>query len=223
MPHRLTIICGAYGSGKTEFAIAYALKLKENSTAPVGLVDLDIVNPYFRSRDITEELGKQGLTVISTEPGLEYSDMPALSPRIFATLQDRRYQVVFDVGGDPAGARALGRFNRYFVEESYNLWIVINPFRPDTRTTEATIGMIQRLQEAGRLRASGIISNINLGSETDWELWNKGLQQVTKVADAVQLPIVYQAVEAGFLEAHRPRLDAYPVFPLHLKMLVPWA
>lgn len=223
MQPRLTLICGAYGSGKTEFAISYALALKDSSSRAVALIDLDIVNPYFRSRDIADQLGKQGLTVISTEPGLEYSDMPALSPRIFAALQDRRYQVVFDVGGDPAGARALGRFNSYFTEEPHNLWIVINPFRPETRTTEATIGMIRRLEEAGRLKAGGIISNINLGSETDWELWNKGLQQVTEVADAVQLPIVYQAVEAGFLEAHRSQLDAYPVFPLHLKMLVPWA
>lgn len=223
MQHRLTIICGAYGSGKTEFAIAYALSLKGNSSEPVGLVDLDIVNPYFRSRDIAAQLGKQGLTVISSEPGFEYSDMPALSPRIFALLQDRRYQVVLDVGGDPAGARALGRFNRYFVEEPYSMWIVINPFRPETRTTQATIRMIRELQDASRLQAGGIISNINLGSETDWSLWTEGLEQVTAVADAVQLPIVYQAVEAGFLEAHRIELAAYPVLPLHLKMLVPWS
>ncbi|MGD9154280.1 MAG: ATP-binding protein, partial [Bacillota bacterium] len=121
---RITIIGGAFGSGKTEFALACALKKRALTDGKTGLIDLDIVNPYFRSRDRAAELEKLGVTVISTQPGFEYADLPALSPQIYALLQDQTYQVVVDVGGDPVGARALGRFNPYFNREAYDFWAV---------------------------------------------------------------------------------------------------
>ena len=132
MAKRLNVICGPYGSGKTEFAINYALSIKAaDPSSPIAIVDLDIVNPYFRSRDIAASLSEQGLEVVSTGAGLEQADLPALSPRIYAFLQDTTYNVVFDVGGDPVGARALGRFNNYFLNEDYDLMLVVNPYRPD--------------------------------------------------------------------------------------------
>jgi hypothetical protein len=219
---RLNIICGAYGSGKTEFAIAYALDIQKKCQDKVGLIDLDIVNPYFRSRDVAGELEVQGLTVVSTEPGMEHSDIPSLSPRIFSLLQDRRYQVVFDVGGDPAGARALGRFHPYFEKEPYDMFIVVNPFRPDTRTVSAAVNLIGALQSTSRLQATGIISNINLGSDTTWEVWQNGLKCILELSERLTLPIVYYMIEENFLVGHHADLKGYPVFPVTLKMLPPW-
>ena len=219
---RLNVICGAYGSGKTEFAISYALDIQKNSQSKVGLVDLDIVNPYFRSRDVATELTEKGLTVVSSEPGMEHSDIPALSPRIFSFFQDLSYQVVFDVGGDPAGARVLGRFYQYFSQEPYDLWVVVNPFRPDTRNVTEAINLITALQSTSRLQVTGIVSNINLGPQTTLELWQEGLQFIVDLAERLALPVVYHMVEEHFLAEHHSFLAAYPVFPVTLRMLPPW-
>jgi hypothetical protein len=219
---RLNIICGAYGSGKTEFAISYALDIFKKSLTKVGLVDLDIVNPYFRSRDVAAELIKKGLTVVSTEPGMEHSDIPALSPRIFSLLQDMSYQVVFDVGGDPAGARALGRFHPYFDKEPYELLIVVNPFRPDTRNVAEAFDLINALQATSRLKATGVVSNINLGTETTLELWQSGLGFISDLSERLELPIVYHVVEEDFYVRNHSFLADYPVFPISLHMLPPW-
>lgn len=219
---RISIVCGAYGSGKTEFAIAYALNIHKTSQAKVGLIDLDIVNPYFRSRDVGVELGAAGLTIVSTEAGLEQADVPALSPRIYSLLQDKSYQVVFDVGGDPAGARALGRFHQYFLQEPYNFWLVVNPFRPDTRNLDQALRVLEGIQTASRLQANGIIANINLGRETTIELWQEGLPLITQIAEQFRLPIVYQMVEANFYQRYRSFLEGYPVFPVKMRMLPPW-
>lgn len=224
MDKRITIIGGAYGSGKTEFSIAYALKEAQSvqSGTKVSLVDLDIVNPYFRSRDIAAELKDQGLTVISTEPGLEYSDLPALSPRIYSVLQDRNYQVVFDVGGDPAGARALGRFHQYFLNEAYDFWMVVNPYRPDTRNPGEAEEMITKIQSVSRIKVNGIVANINLGQETTLDLWQDGLSLVKQVAADLNIPIIHYMVEENFFQNHRDTLTGYPVFPVKLRMLPPW-
>lgn len=222
MTKRLTIIGGAYGSGKTEFAIAYALHLAATQTLPVGLVDLDIVNPYFRSRDVAKQMEREGLTVISTEPGLEYSDMPALSPRIYSLLQGKENLTVFDVGGDPAGARALGRFNPYFTAEAYDFLVVVNPYRPDTRNVAEAERLIAGLEVAGRVQVSGLVANINLGRETTLEVWREGLPLVNELAANLGLPIGYHMVEENFLQANREFFKEYPVFPVKLKMLPPW-
>ncbi len=219
---RLTIIGGAYGSGKTEFAVNYVKFLEAGTNGRIGLVDLDIVNPYFRSRDLTTQLEQAGITVVSSELAMENVDIPALSPRIYSLLQDRSYQVVFDVGGDPVGARALGRYNQYFIAEPYDFWIVINPFRPDTRNTIEATKLIESLQNAARIRATGLIANINLGRETTLENWQAGLPIVIEIADHMNLPIVYHAVEEELLSINPRFFSDYPVFPLQLNMLPPW-
>lgn len=219
---RITIIGGAFGSGKTEFAISYTKYLKTEFSGKIGLVDLDIVNPYFRSRDLTAQLDQTGIKVVSSEPGMEYADIPALSPQIYSFLQDRSYRVVFDVGGDPVGARTLGRFNQYFRAEPSDFWIVINPFRPDTRTTDQVAKMIEGLQNAARIQATGLVANINLGRDTTLEIWQQGLPMIQEISARMDLPIIFQAVEEGFLVDNTDFFKDYPVFPLHLTMLPPW-
>jgi hypothetical protein len=222
MQPRITIICGAFGSGKTEFAISYALQLAKNRIDRVALIDLDIVNPYFRSRDLASGLAEQGVTVISTEPGFEHSDLPALSPRIYAALQNNQYQVVFDVGGDPAGARALGRFNSYFIHEAYNFYIVINPYRPDTGNIDDAMELIRGLTGASRLTPNGLVSNINLGRETSPQIWKQGLPLILDLSKASNLPVVFYMAEQKLITAHRDIFGDLPVFPITLQMLTPW-
>lgn len=219
---RITIIGGAYGSGKTEFAVNYAKYLKTKNEGPIGLIDLDIVNPYFRSRDLTEQLEREGITVVSSELARENVDIPALSPRIFSLLQDHSYQVVVDVGGDPVGARALGRFNRYFRDEPYDFWIVLNPFRPDTKNPTQAVKMVEELQKAARIRAAGLVANINWGLETTPEIWRQGLPLIREIAADLDLPVVFYTVEEGLLAGNKDFFKDLPIFPLHLTMLPPW-
>lgn len=219
---RLTIIGGAYGSGKTEFAVNYARHLKAEKIGRIGLIDLDIVNPYFRSRELTSQLEQEGITVVSSELAMENVDIPALSPRIYSLLQDHTYQVVLDVGGDPVGARVLGRFNQYFQAEPYDFWVVVNPFRPDTREADEAVKMIEKLQGAARIQVTGLVANINLGRETTLETWRQGLSMINETASQTKLPIVYQTVEEGFLTENATFFNDYPVFQLHLTMLPPW-
>ncbi len=219
---RITIIGGAYGSGKTEFAVNYAKHLKNEDQGRIGLIDLDIVNPYFRSRDLTVQMEQTGITVVSSELAMENVDIPALSPRIYSLLQDHSYRVVVDVGGDPVGARALGRFNQYFMAEPYDFWVVINPFRPETRNADEAARLIESLQNAGRIGATGLVANINLGRETTLEIWRQGLPVIHEIAGRMELPIMFYAVESGFLADNIDFFTGYPVFPLQLAMLPPW-
>lgn len=219
---RITIIGGAYGSGKTEFAVNYAKYLKNENPGRTGLIDLDIVNPYFRSRDLTEQMEQEGLTVVSSELARENVDIPALSPRIYSLLQDRSYRVVIDVGGDPVGARALGRFNQYFSAEPYDFWVVVNPFRPDTTRVSQATQLIEGLQKAARIRATGLVANINLGLETTLEIWRQGLPVIREIAAETKLPIIFYTVESMLLAENRDFFKDYPVFSLQLMMLPPW-
>lgn len=219
---RLTIICGAYGSGKTEFAMEYALE-KSAAVSKAALIDLDVVNPFFRSRDLTEQFAKKGLEVISSNPGLENSDMPSLSPKIYGVLQDPTYEkLIFDVGGDPAGSRILGRFHQFFPEGSYDFWMVINPYRPDTRNAEQIVQMFQALQAAGHLQINGLIGNINLGTETDLQVWHDGQAILQEAADKLQLPVVYQVLNQEFYLTNRSSFSESNVFTIKPKMRPPW-
>jgi hypothetical protein len=222
MTKRITIIGGAYGSGKTEFAIAYALKKAATTQGKTGVIDLDIVNPYFRSRDRAAELEKSGIMVVSTQAGLEYADLPALSPQIYTLLQDQTYQVVLDVGGDPAGARALGRFNPYFKNEPYDFWAVVNPYRPDTRNPEEAAALIAGLEVASRLQATGLVSNINLGRETTPAIWRAGLPFITELAVKLKLPVLYHMVALNFYQTNGKLATGTEFFPVKLQMRPPW-
>lgn len=222
MTKRITIIGGAYGSGKTEFALAYALKKAATTQGKTGVIDLDIVNPYFRSRDRAVELEKLGIMVVSTQAGLEYADLPALSPQIYTLLQDQTYQVVLDVGGDPAGARALGRFNPYFKNEPYDFWVVVNPYRPDTRNPEEAAALIAGLEVASRLQATGLVSNINLGRETTPAIWREGLPFITELAVKLKLPVLYHMVALNFYQTNGKLATETEFFPVELQMRPPW-
>jgi len=234
---RINIFIGAYGSGKTELAVNYALKLKLKKIGQkVGLVDLDIVNPFFRSRELKTFLNGQGIEVLSTEKGLEEADLPALSPRIFAFLQDSTYQAVFDVGGDPVGARALGRYEDYFSPRTqggagagagagvYNLWWVINPYRPGCFGSDLLLDLAGRLESTSKLKITGIIDNSNLGKETTPELRTEGARIVDETAALLNLPVVIRTTVPPLdaARALRRREQEAEIMQLKLFMVPPW-
>ena len=158
---RITLFSGHYGSGKTNLALDYALRLKEEYP-DVALADLDIVNPYFRSKDSEALLAQKGIRMIASPYAGSNVDTPALPAEAYALIDDKRIRAVLDIGGDDRGALALGRYAPAILEENdFDSFLVVNFFRPLTRTAEDAAAVMREIEEAGKVPYTGIINNSN--------------------------------------------------------------
>ena len=181
------ILVGRYGSGKTEITLNLARAIRRKF--PVALIDLDIVNPFFRSAERQAWLTEQGIRLIAPEYALTAVDIPALPAEVMAAFARPQY-AVFDVGGDDAGAVALGRFRAQFERSGYELWHVVNPFRPRSGTAEEVLDMIERVSRCARLTPTGLINNANLGGGTTPSELQFGRELLGRVSRASGLPVV---------------------------------
>ncbi|HHT50356.1 MAG TPA: ATP-binding protein [Eubacteriaceae bacterium] len=218
--HRVHVITGHYGSGKTEFALNFAFKKAEKQDN-IAIADMDIVNPYFRSREKKAELEERGIKLISSSTGYSTADVPAISPEVYGILQSNKYEVILDVGGDPNGARVLGRYFQYFQEDNYNMWMVVNANRPNTQKSKEVIEYINRIQDSSRIAMTGLINNTHMIRETSKEDIIRGNDLVVEVSEITGLPIVYTSV----LEEVVPDLPKDikgEIFPISLKMRPYW-
>ncbi|MBR1938829.1 MAG: hypothetical protein IJ836_07765 [Spirochaetales bacterium] len=192
---RMTLFCGHYGSGKTNLAINYALMLARKNL-PVALADIDIVNPYFRSKDSKDLLEKEGVKVIALPFANSSVDLPALPSETYSLVEDRSRYAVLDIGGDDRGAYALGRFVPYILEENdYDMFYVVNFYRPLTTTVDEAITVMREIENACGLSFTGIINNSNLGAETTLEKIEATYERAKELSLAVNLPIVYVSAE----------------------------
>ncbi len=182
MTNKLYIIIGAYGSGKSEFSIHLAQKLKDSSEKVV-LADLDVVNPYFRARDVKEDFAAKGIEVIAPEGEFRHADLPMLSPRIQGAIENRAQTVILDVGGDPAGCRALSRFVESIASRGYEMFFVVNTYRPFTSTEEEIIQMKEGLEFASHLKISEFVCNNNLMEHTDEQVVLQGIRILQRCSE----------------------------------------
>lgn len=197
---RITLFCGHYGSGKTNIAVNYALKLKADGL-DVALADLDIVNPYFRSKDSTAELEKAGVRVIALPFANSSVDLPALPSQAYSLVQNRSVYAVLDIGGDDRGAYALGRFVPYIVEENdYEMVYVVNFFRPLTQTVDQAIEVMGEIESACGLKFSAVINNSNLGAESTAETVRSTSEKAEELCRRTGLPLFATTAEAGIAE-----------------------
>lgn len=219
---RITLFTGNLGSGKTELSINYALWLK-GQYPRVSIVDLDIINPYFRTRLMRDELEKTGLRVICPPGELAGADVPALPPSIIGVLENERCMGVFDVGGDDIGAVALGRFKHYLPAGAYNMYFVANACRPFTGTAEGIIKMLRSVEKASRLQVTALVSNTNLGSATDPDTVLNGHAIIEDAARQLGLPVAFVAVHSPLAREITGRIPGIPLFPIEKNMMPPWA
>jgi len=218
---RLTVITGHFGSGKTEISINYAIELKK-LVDKVALVDLDIVNPYFRSREERETLKQDyDVRVVCTEEEYMNADIPALSPEIYGVLQDKRWNTVVDLGGDDIGATALGMFNKYFQEEPYEMIFVVNVNRPFTSTKEGIIKRIRAIEKASRIKVTHLVNNTHLMDDTTIDDILNGYKVTEEVSRETGLPIKFISGKKEILEK-LPDYIEVKLFPLNLFMKPPW-
>ncbi|MBE7047892.1 MAG: hypothetical protein E7393_00760 [Ruminococcaceae bacterium] len=190
MEARIHIIVGHYGSGKTEFSINYALRLKE-TFEKVYLVDLDIVNPYFRTNDIKARLEDMGLSVIASPYASSNVDVPALPAEVNRVFADPNAAVVFDVGGDDDGAIALGRYKQFFDKEQVEMLFVINVFRPMTATAEQIQEMVFDIETVSRQKVTALVNSSNLAGLTTASEVVKGQSIVDEAVALTGLPCRY--------------------------------
>ncbi|PID29133.1 MAG: hypothetical protein CSB55_02140 [Candidatus Cloacimonadota bacterium] len=186
MNKELIVVIGAYGSGKSEYSINLA-RMKNEQGENVALADLDVVNPYFRSRDVRDKFAKEGIEVIAPEGEFSHADLPMLSPKIRAAIADRNKTVILDVGGDPAGCRTLGRFRKLIAERGYRMLQVINTKRPFTSNKEEIIKMKEDMEFISKLKVTEFICNSNLMEYTTEEIVAEGVNTVEDTAKEVNV------------------------------------
>lgn len=192
---RITLLCGHYGSGKTNVALNMAYELKEFYDN-VAIADLDIVNPYFRTKDSAKELKEKGIKLIASEYAGTNVDIPAMPQQMYSLTDDKSVKAVIDVGGDDRGALALGRISPAIMEENdYEAFLVINKFRPLTPDVESTLEVMAEIEAAGKIKFTGIVNNSNLGVITTPEDVLGSVEYADAVSKATGLPVVCTSVD----------------------------
>jgi len=217
---RLTVVLtGAFGSGKTEVAISYC-RAALAVWASVCLLDLDVVTPYFRVGDYRDQLQQEGIRVIAAPGGLASFELPALPPEIAGALASEDLHAVLDAGGDPVGARLLGVYAEPITARGYDMWLVVNPYRPDTSESASVAQQARAIEDSCGLRLTGIVANPNLGPLTRRADAERGLRVIEAAARELALPIVFLAVERSLVAACG---DAgHALLPLTLIARPPW-
>lgn len=218
---RIRIIIGHYGSGKTEFAVNYAMKLAAEGKK-VALADLDIVNPYFRSREKAEMMEAKGVRVISGIRGHHANlDLPMLSPDILSPLQDESYDLVLDVGGNAVGAMVIAQYCEYFKSGEYDMFCVLNRYRADTADLDGALYHIRTIEAAVGAPVTGLINNTHLLRDTTVADVLYGQELVEAVALETGLPVRYVSAIPSVAKALPPDIQG-EVFPVEMYMREEW-
>lgn len=210
---RLTLFAGHYGSGKTNIAVNYALHLAKEGKR-VCIADLDIVNPYFRTKDSEKELADAGIDLISPQYANTNVDLPALPAESYRLVKDKSVYGIMDIGGDDRGAYALGRFADFIkAENDYRMAFVVNCYRPLTSSVEDTVEIMHEIEAASGIRFNCIVNNSNLGPETSAETFKNSLEFIEKLCAVTGLPLWMHTAEKSVAES----LTGLPVLSMTLQ------
>ena len=212
-PKRITLFAGHYGSGKTNVAVNYALALAQEGRL-VTLADLDIVNPYFRSKDSAGVLEQAGVRVIASPYANTNVDVPALPQELYAITEDQNRLAVLDIGGDDRGALALGRYAPAILQENdYDMLFVFNASRPLTRDAQSALEIMAEIEGACGIPFTGIVHNTHLGAETTAQTLLDALPQAEALCRLSGLPLRFTAATKAVARA----LPLSPLLPITLQ------
>ncbi|UCC43124.1 MAG: cobalamin biosynthesis protein CbiA [Candidatus Zixiibacteriota bacterium] len=218
----VVVIVGGFGSGKSEVSVNLARVLAQQGDKPVSIGDLDIINPYFRSREAAEVLADLGVKSLVPPGSLAEADLPIIIPEIKSAIQKRDGLLILDVGGDDLGARVLSSLRDAFSADSYEFLMVLNLRRPFTSTVEGSLSVIGEIEDAAGLKLTGIISNTHLMDDTTDEIILEGLEVSREVAARTGLPIKFVSMETSIAGRFDPRKINLPVLTLNRELLKPW-
>lgn len=191
---RIFVICGHYGSGKTEYAVSLAMLLsseaQQTDFKKLALIDLDIANPYFRSRERKDLLRSAGVDVYSNVYDAEITaELPALTAEIRTPLENDSCRVIIDLGGNDAGARVLNQFSKYLNSENSIMLAVINANRPDTHTIDGALEHIRSIETETGFEIGALINNCHLLRETTPDTIGKGHEFCSRLSEITGKPL----------------------------------
>ncbi|HHU84292.1 MAG TPA: hypothetical protein GXZ23_03880 [Clostridiales bacterium] len=209
---RLSIFAGLNGSGKTNIAVNFAKHIKSKGDE-VTVCDLDIVNPYFRTKDSENELRDLGINLIASQFANTNLDAPAIPKEIYSIIAARDICGVLDIGGDDRGALALGRYAPDILDENnYEMYLVVNFSRPLTRNFDDVIVVINEIEDACKIKFTKIVNNTNIGDETTKEVVLSGYKKTCELSEKTGLPISFTSVERRlFNELNEIIPDLFPL------------
>ena len=212
---RMTILAGHYGSGKTNIAVNLAFSLKKQYDNVV-VADMDIVNPYFRTKDSLKEFEEAGIRLIASRFAGSNVDLPSLPQEMYMLTDDKSTHAILDIGGDERGALVLGRYAPRILEENeYEMLFVFNASRPLTPDADSALEVMREIEEAGKISFTGIINNTNIGGETTPETVLSSLKKAEELSKKSNLPIVMTTVEKSLFPSLKEKIDN--LYPLELQ------
>lgn len=215
---RYTVLIGNFGSGKTELALNLAMQAAQGSTM---LVDMDIINPYFKSSSKQEMLEAAGVRVVKPDYANTTMDVPTLPAEIYAPFDTRPDRAVFDIGGDPVGAAVLGLLREHFAKNAAEseFLFVVNPARPMQEDADAILSLLREIEGRAGICITGLVSNANLARETDMEVVRAGEAVTEELSRRTGLPVKFVALMESLAEAYT---GEHTVLPITLYMRPAW-
>ena len=212
---RLTVVVGYSGSGKTEFSVNLALALARQGKR-TALADLDVVNPYFRSRERRDLLSHEGVRLIATSQACVDADVPAMPAEVNVLFQDQDLWGVLDIGGGGVGARVLARYRPQLLGSQCRVLFVLNARRPQTRDVEGALASLEEIQAVTGLRVTGLVDNTHLCRETELADLEAGAALARTVSSQTGLPVVCHVVQEELIDQAEGMPG--PLFPVRLYM-----
>lgn len=227
MNKSIFLFIGNMGSGKSEVAINFTLRLTKEGKRPVKLLDLDLIKPYIRIRDISEKLSKAGIDLIEPYGKLKNADMPIVPGRIMDYIMDDSYDLVLDVGGEERGVITIAQFAKPLKEKNLEVNLIINTLRPFSRSIEQIISVINSLEYNSKLKITGLVSNTHLRFESTIEEAYKGYEIISSVSRELNIPIKFVCIWDKLLNSSssneiRDKFKGQDILPLKLFLTFPW-
>ncbi len=216
---RIEIFLGGYGSGKTELAINRAFELKEQNNK-VAIADLDIVNMYFRSRDVVKRFENLGIKLIVPEGKYSAADTPFIPAALRGYILNEEYSLVMDVGGDPEGARVLGVYKDELEKMGHTTYFVINANRPFAKDINELLALIKSVEYTSGIEIDYLINNTNFAEFTKSEDIEKGVQLTELVAKKLNKEFIYTTIWEKLIVDEKQQ--KYPIKKIRRFMLKPW-
>lgn len=217
----IVVIVGNYGSGKTEVAVNLAI-FQKKAGMDVRVGDLDLVNPYFRTREARKILADRGIDLVLPPKQYLHADLPILAPEIAGMIRQPGELAILDAGGDDVGATVLAALADHLKGRPVETLQVVNPFRPFTDTIDRCLKIRREIEAASKLPVTGLVGNANIIDDTAHSDIEEGYAFVKGLSEESALPLAFITAAANLLPEFEIDRFTCPVLPIHRHLVPPW-